>query len=149
MIPWLAAIKDAVIVAAILALGWWVYHSGENAVHVRDIKSLQTQMTRMQDTEQRWQRQEQAANAVKQTDLTAINSGAVVRPLHVELCPAQPTVETVLPTAASGAAGKHSEAGRGHVPPQPDIGPALQSYERWLERNFADCRAVIATWPKP
>lgn len=150
MPPWLTlgAIKDGVIVIAILALGWWVYHAGENTVHVSDMKALQAQIAHMQQQQESWQREQTRASAVKQADLHAINSGRVVRPLHLRLCINRPAVETVLSAPSTAAAGTHPEARRSNVQAGQDIGPAVQAYQRWVERKFADCRQVLRSWPR-
>lgn len=150
MPPWLSlsAIKDAVIVVAILALGVWVYHSGENAVHVKDMKSLQQQMQNMAQTTARWQQQQEKANAVQSSDLAKINSGVVVPPLHVSLCVPQPAGATVLSGTAAASTSHPPGSRADDVPTQRDIGPAVQAFERDLETDLAQCRAVISEWPK-
>lgn len=150
MPPWLtlSAVKDAAIVIAIVALGWWVYHSGENAVHVKDFKAMQQQLAHMQQTQQEWNNEQARANAQQQADVAAINSGSVVRPLTVRLCVNRPAVPAVLPGAAAAAARAAPQARGSNVQAGRDLGPALQGYERWLETEFAQCRAVVEEWPK-
>lgn len=150
MPPWLSlsAIKDIIILIAVIGLVWWVYHAGGNGVKAKDFKALQTQIAQMQSQQQEWQREQSAANAVKQSDLTAIDNGSVVRPITVKLCD-RPAFQAMLPSTTTATAGSDAQAGRGNVPAQRDIGPAVQEYERWVERKFADCRAVIAGWPQP
>lgn len=149
MPPWLtlSTIKDAVVIIAILGLAWWLYHAGENAVRVKDVKGLQQQIARMQQTEEEWQREQHAANAIQASDLAAINSGSVVRPLHVELCPSDAAVKAVLPGTAAATGSPNANARGSDLSVKRDIGPAVRDYERWLETEFAECRAVIASWP--
>lgn len=149
MPPWLtlSAVKDLVIVVAIVLLGWWVYHSGQNSVHVKDLKAMQAQLAHMQAEQQSWQLQQERANAVKQADLSAIDSGNVVRPVTVRLCVNRPDVQAVLPSTTTATAGNDSKAGGGNLQAGPDIGPAVQAYEKWIERRFADCRLILAQWP--
>lgn len=150
MPPWLtlSAIKDGIIVIAILALGWWVYRSGENAVRVTDVKALQQQLAHMQQTQQEWQNEQSRATEQQQADITAINAGGVVKPVTVRLCVNRPAVEAVLPAPATAAPSAAPAARGGDVQAGPDLGPALQDYERWLETEFAQCRAVVEEWPK-
>jgi hypothetical protein len=146
--PSLSIIKDGAIILAIILLGWWVYHSGENAVHVQDIKGLQQQIVKMNATTASWQKTAEAANATEQNDLQKINAGAsVVRPITVRLCPSKPASQGMLPGTTTAPGGAPPQAWGSDVQAQRDIGPAVQEYEHWLETEFAECRAVVAQWP--
>lgn len=153
MPPWLSvsAIKDVVIVGMVIALGWWVYHQGENTIRVKDFAALQQQIKHQAAVQQKWQTAQANSQSVLSDEIQQIvtpHSG-VVRPLHIRLCQPSSEAGTKLLSGASPAPkGKHSAARATVMRPGPDIGPAVQAFERKYETALAQCRAVIREWPR-
>jgi hypothetical protein len=148
----LSTVKDAVIVIAIVALGWYVYRSGEDRVTAKDFAQQKQTIARYQTTVQSWQQQQTSANGALQNEIAQINGTGsappVVQPLHVELCQPASAVSAVLPAAPAGATSTAPTARATDTGPERDIGPDIEAFERKYETALAECRAVIAQWPK-
>jgi hypothetical protein len=154
MPPWLSfsTIKDAVIVIAIVALGWYVYRSGEDRITAKNFAQQQQALAHYQATVESWQKQQASASGALQNEIAQINGGGsgppVVQPLHIELCQPTSTPAAVLPRAPTGATNPAPAARATDQGPQRDIGPAIEAFERKYETALAECRAVISQWPK-
>lgn len=150
MPPWLtlAAIKDLIVIAAVAFLAWWVYHSGQNSVHVHDLKQIQQQLVNMQAEGQRWQKEQSNAQAQLNADIPKINSLADdTARQHIWMCDNRPAQQPV-PLSAAPAPGSPPAGPRGaDARPQRDIAPAIAALERKYETALEECRQALAAWP--
>lgn len=137
---YLAIAKDAVIVAAIVGLGWFLYHSGANSVRVSDIEALQKQLVANAQTQDRYRNEINDALAEANSEMgnLAHSIDANKRPVVVRV----PASSGAVPGNTSSTTSTDPEAGG------VDIRPGVNAFERKYEAALAECRALKEAWPK-
>lgn len=156
---WLAAIKDIIIVIAIIFIGWFVWHAGQQNVHVDDFKALQKNIQQNAQQEESWRADKSIADQKLASDVAKINSpggvsSAPTKPVFVCSYPASSGKLPAHPgpTVDSGATTGTAVAGPGQgSQPAPvvfDARSQLEEFKAKYETSLAECRNMFDTWPK-
>lgn len=145
---YLALARDIGIALALGFLVWKIYGAGENAVKVSDLKSLQTQIAEQAKTLEGWRQESTHANDQLSQDLATLHAPAADKP-PVWLCnaPASPRSPVLSATAASTDSA-HTSPGGTDEGRRWDIRAQLEALKLKYETALAECRSVIAQWPK-
>lgn len=148
MIPYLSAIKDGAIVLAIVLLGWWIYHTGANAVKVDDIKAVQTQIESNAKQVAQWAQESRNAATQHQTDMAQVS--AAIAANHTPVILRGPTDSCPASGPASPAASQPPSPGGADLGfrADTDLRAQINEFELKYESALADCRQALASWPR-
>lgn len=151
----LALVRDLVV---LVALGFIVYvliKFGEDRVTAKDMKAVQTQLTNNASTQARWQTE--ASHAIAQLHTENADTARAIGQQHAPIIVRIPASGSSLPAAPAAAAGQPAcpggpAAGPGENP-QPagvdvDIRAQVNAFELRYEEALANCRSVLAQWPR-
>ncbi len=138
----IALVRDALIVGALVFLVWRIYTDGSNAVKVKDLQALQTQLTLNAKQQAQWAQQSQQAEAQRALEMENVR-GAILSqhaPVILQSAPAargarqlsRPPTQAASPPAESGGV---------------DLRPRINAFELKYETALADCRAALSSWP--
>lgn len=145
---YIALARDIGIALALGFLVWRIYGAGENAVKASDLKSLQAQITEQSQTLGSWRQESTNANDQLSRDLATLHAPAADKP-PIWLCNAPPSPRSqVLPATAASADSAHSGAGGTDEGRRRDIRLQVESLKLKYETALAECRSVIAQWPR-
>lgn len=145
---YIALARDIGIALALGFLVWKIYNAGENAVKVSDLKALQFQIAEQAKTVEDWHQESTNANDQLSRDLASLHAPAPDKP-PVWLCnvPASPG-RAVLPTPAASTDSAHPALGGTDDGRRRDIRPQVEALKLKYETALAECRSVIAQWPR-
>lgn len=146
---YIALARDLGIALALAFIVYKIYGAGENAVKVHDLKSLQAQIEEQGKTLNGWRQESTNANAQLSQDLATLRTPPAVPKPPVWLCDAPPSPRrAVLPTSAASTDSAHPSPGGSDDGRRRDIRPQLEAFKLKYETALAECRSVIAQWPK-
>lgn len=153
----LALVKDGLIIIAVIAVGWFLVNSGKNMVHVEDIKKLEQRIEDNAKVEQTWRDQKSNADDQLARDIKSIPSvvaGNTPKP-PVWLCNKPSGNSNGLPANSGSTASNNSSTGGTDKGSGSSTGttavdrrPAVNAVETKYETAFAECRSILAKWPK-
>lgn len=145
---YIALARDLGIALALAFIVWKIYGAGENAVKVNDLKSLQAQIADQAKTVDTWRQENTDANTQLSRDLASLHAPAPDKP-PVWLCDAAPSPRrAVLSSPAASTDSSHPSPGGSDDGRRRDIRPQLEAFKLKYETALAECRSVIAQWPK-
>lgn len=139
-------VRDFLIVGALGFVVWRIYHDGENAVKVADIKAVATQIAANAKQQAQYAAQTQSAQETHSAEIQAVSAAIAANNKPVYIMRGPPSTGSVSSVPAQAAS----------CPAEPvpddkragsDIRPELQAFELRYEGFFATCREVMAQWP--
>lgn len=140
-------VRDAIILAALGFVVWWIYHAGKNDDLVADMKAVQTQVESNSKLVAQWAKEAQDAETKRSQDTATIQAAIAAHGTSpVFLCPNKGSSSPVPsnPTEASGSStgtgGSDQGSGR-------DLRPAITAFETKYETALEECRTALAKWP--
>lgn len=148
----IALARDVLIVGVLVFVAWFLVKSGEDRVTVKNLDALQKQLQTNAVEESKWRTDKDTADAKLQSDLTAINSNAATPKPPVWVC-RNPSGGPV-PGGPTSTTSDHTGAGRTHegpgasAPAADNVRPRIDALERKYETALAECRDVLASWPR-
>jgi hypothetical protein len=148
----LAAVKDGVILIAVVALIYIFVTYGKDIVKVDDMKGLQAQITKNASIMETWQKEQTDANNKHDTNLQAISARIaaqrdpvyVVRGGPANSCPVSGNTGQT-GGQAPGAGGSNQGAGGAGQPV--DIRAGLNAFELKYETAIAEGQRCLDGWP--
>lgn len=148
-----ALVRDALILAALGFVVWWIWRSGEDRVKVADMAAVQKQLAANATELANWRAQSAQAETQHAADLQTINATLAQhnQPLIVRV-PAPAPRPGAVPSPASAACNQPAASGAtdarsGGGTTTVDLRPAISGIEARYEAALADCRAALAKWP--
>lgn len=139
----IALIKDAVIVLAIGAVIYVLVTYGKDIVKISDMAAVQKQVAANAQTVAGWRQEQIDANARHSADIAGIAATIGAQHAPIFLQPA-PSKAGACPVSGATGAPSGQPAGSGPV----DIRPGINTFELKYETALADCRSVLAQWPR-
>jgi len=141
----IAAIKDVLIVAAVIFVTWFVYHAGQNQVKVSDVKALSAQIEYNGKVQEGFHQEITDAFAKRDTQVgqLAASIGAQHTPILLCHSPGSNTVPGNPPGTSSVA----PPSGAVDAGPGIDIRASINAFELKYESVLASCSALKASWP--
>lgn len=142
---YLAAIKDVLILAAVIYLVYFITQAQRNADTVKELQLIERQQVENAQTLERYRQEKDDALAEMQSQLGAITHSIDANRKPLLMCSqngsrAVPSTTAAPASSAAGARGNDAPVGR-------DIRPDINQYEKDTEALVSSCRFILKSWP--
>lgn len=142
----LSGVKDAAIIAALCAIAYVMITYGKDVVKVSDMAAVQKQLTANSAQLAAWRKEQVDADTQREADMAQVSAaiGAQRAPIILR----GPARACAVPRAPGPAASAPPASGGNEPETGVDLRGAINAYETEVEQGFADCRSVLAQWPR-
>lgn len=145
-------VKDGVIVGLVLWLLWMVYSSGQNSVTVKQFDALKESIAQNAKQEKDWHAQGAKVDAQTSADIADLHTTIGNQHAPVFVCKSPSGGKLPGDTGSSSSVNPSqggTDEGRGRSSETVvDIRPQVNKLEEKYEDAFAQCRGILAKWPK-
>ena len=140
---YLALARDLLVLCALGFLIWLGWHLKD----AQDTKALARQIEANAKTTAQWQKESSDAGIKRDQEIASVRDliAAQRQPIIVQVPPRPVPSPTAAPGGTPAAAGRPDEGPRCGTC---DVRGAINVVEDRYETALADCRAVLASWPK-
>ena len=142
----LVLVRDVLVLGALGFVIYRIYVDGENRVRQQDMQAVEKQLATNTLEQRQWAQDIRDAEAKRIEDMEHVSAAIAAQraPVIVRVPAGAGTMPRASSPPATGTACPRGPA----EGPGVDIRPALNALEFKYERALADCRAVLAEWPK-